>query len=50
MKFNRKKVSKIKIFYWERDVFKPSKAKKKKAITYKENDFGFISEIKDLTF
>jgi hypothetical protein len=23
---------------------------KKKAITYKENDFGFISEIKDLTF
>jgi len=32
MKFNRKKVSKIKIFYWERDVFKPSKAKKKKQL------------------
>ena len=32
----------------ERDVFKPSKAKK--AIIYKENDFGFISEIKNLTF
>jgi len=27
---------------------KPSKAKK--AIIYKENDYGFISEIKDLTF
>ena len=27
----------------ESDVFKPSKAKKK-AIIYKENDFGFISE------
>ena len=36
------------MFYWERDVFKPSKAKK--AIIYKENDFGFISEIKNLTF
>ena len=25
-------------------------SKAKKAIIYKENDFGFISEIKDLTF
>ena len=33
--------NKIKDFYWKRDVFKPSKAKK--AIIYKENDFGFIS-------
>jgi len=32
----------------ERDVFKPSKAKK--AIIYKENDFGFISEIRNLKF
>ncbi|KAG4095095.1 hypothetical protein H8356DRAFT_1399390 [Neocallimastix lanati (nom. inval.)] len=30
------------------DVFKPLKSKK--AIIYKENDFGFISEINDLTF
>jgi len=29
---------------------KKKKKKKKKAIIYKENDFGFISEIKDLTF
>ena len=29
---------------------KLQKKKKKKAITYKENDFGFISKIKDLTF
>ena len=43
-----KKQVKLKKFYWERDVFKPSKAKE--AIIYKENDFGFISEIKDLTF
>ena len=43
-----KKTSEIKKFYWERDVFKPSKAKK--AIIYKENDFGFISEIRNLTF
>lgn len=47
-KLNGKRTSEIKKFYWERDVFKPSKAKK--AIIYKENDFGFISEIKDLTF
>jgi len=33
-----KKTSEIKKFYWERDVFKPSKAKK--AIIHKENDFG----------
>jgi len=45
-------------FYWERDVLetlkslkkKKKKKKKKKAIIYKENDFGFISEIKNLTF
>jgi len=39
-------------FCWERNVFKPPKIKikKKKSIIYKENDFGFISEIKDLTF
>ena len=43
-----KKTNEIKKFYWERDVFKPSKAKK--AIIYKENDFGFISEIRNLTF
>jgi len=48
MKLNGKKTSEIKKFYWERDVFKPSKAKK--AIIYKDNDFGFISEIKDLSF
>ena len=42
-KLNSKKPSEIKKFYWERDVFKPSNAKK--AIIYKENDFGFISEI-----
>jgi len=36
---------KKKKFYWERDVLKPSIAKK--AIIYKENDFVFISEIKD---
>ena len=47
-KLNGKKTSEIKKFYWERDVFKPSKAKK--AIIYKENDFGFISEIRNLTF
>ena len=47
-KLNGKRTSEIKKFYWERDVFKPSKAKK--AIIYKKNDFGFISEIKDLTF
>jgi len=47
-KLNGKKTSKIKKFYWERDVFKSSKAKK--AIIYKENDFGFFSEIKNLTF
>ena len=47
-KLNGKKTSEIKKFYWERDVFKPSKAKK--AIINKENDFGFISEIKNLTF
>jgi len=46
-KLNGKKTSEIKKFYWERDVFKPSKAKK--AIIYKENNFGFISEIKNLT-
>jgi len=42
------KTSEIKRFYWKRDVFKPSKAKK--ATIHKENDFRFISEIKDLTF
>ena len=47
-KLNGKKTSEIKKFYWERNVFKLSKAKK--AIFYKENDFGFISEIKNLTF
>jgi len=47
-KLNGKKTSEIKKFYWERDVFKPSKAKE--AIIYKENDFGFISEIKNLSF
>jgi len=47
-KLNGKKTNEIKKFYWGRDVFKPSKAKK--AAIYKENDFGFISEIKDLTF
>ena len=41
-----KKQVKLKKFYWERDVFKPSKAKK--AIIYKENNFGFISEIRNL--
>jgi len=29
---------------------KKKKKKKKKAIIYKENDFGFISEIIDFTF
>jgi len=47
-KLNGKKTNEIKKFYWERDVFKPSKAKK--AIIYKENDFGFISEIKKHNF
>ena len=47
-KLNGKKTNEIKKFYWERDVFKPSKVKK--VIIYKENDFGFISEIKNLTF
>ena len=47
-KLNSKKTSEIIKIYWERDVFKPSKAKK--AIIYKENDFGFISKIKDLIF
>jgi len=47
-KLNGKKKSEIKKFYWERDFFKSSKAKK--AIIYKENDFGFISEIRNLTF
>jgi len=47
-KLNGMKTSEIKKFYWERDVFKPSKAKK--AIIYKENDFGIISEIRNLTF
>ena len=28
-KLNGKKTSEIKKFYWERDVFKPAKAKKK---------------------
>jgi len=40
-KKKKKKTSEIKKFYWERDVFKPQKLKKKKnAIIYKENDFG----------
>ena len=47
-KLNGKKSREIKKFYWERDVFKLSKAKI--AIIYKENDFGFIPKIKDLTF
>jgi len=47
-KLNDKKTSEIKKFSWDRDVFKPLKAKK--AIIYKENDFGFISKIKNLTF
>ena len=47
-KLNGKKTSEIKKFYWERNVFKLSKAKK--AIIYMENNLGFISEIKDLTF
>jgi len=39
-KLNGKRTSEIKkSFIGERDVFKPSKAKKK-AIIYKENDFG----------
>ena len=46
-KLNGKKTNEIKKFYWERDVFKPSKVKK--VIIYKENDFGFISKIKYLT-
>jgi len=41
-KFNGKKTNEIKK--------KKKKKKKKKAIIYKENDFGFISEIKNLTF
>jgi len=44
-KKKKKKKNEIKKFYLERDVFKPSKVtkkKKKKAITYKENVFGFI--------
>jgi len=40
MKLNGKKTSEIKKFCWERDVFKHSKAKK--AVIFKENDFGFI--------
>jgi len=47
-KLNGKKTSEIKKFYWERGVFKSSKAKK--VIIYKENDFVFISEIRNLTF
>jgi len=47
-KLNGKKTSEIKKFYWERDIFKPSKDKK--AIIYKKNDFRLISEIKDLKF
>jgi len=47
-KLNGKKTSEIKKFYWKKDVFKPSNAKN--AIIYKENDFRFISEIKNLTF
>jgi len=41
-KLNGKKSSEIKI--------KKKKKKKKKTIIYKENDFGFISEIRNLTF
>ena len=37
----------IREFYWERDVFKPSKAEK--AVIYKENKFGFNKEIQKLT-
>jgi len=41
-KLNDKKTNEIKKFYWERDVLKPSKAKKKKKkkIVYKKNDYG----------
>jgi len=48
MKLNDKKKKWNKIFSWERNVLKHSKAKK--VIIYKENDFGLISEIKDLPF
>ena len=37
-KLNGKKTSEIKKFYWERDVFKPSKAKKKKKSNYLQGE------------
>jgi len=46
-KKKEKKKKKKKKFYWEKDVFKPSKAKKKQLYT-RRIDFRFISEIKDL--
>eukprot|EP00833_Pecoramyces_ruminatium_P010910 jgi/Orpsp1_1/1184942/evm.model.c7180000091668.1 len=46
-KLNGKSDIEIKEFYWERDLFNTSKAKK--AIIYKNNDFGFTEEIQKLT-
>jgi len=51
-KLNDKKTNEIKKFYWERDVLKPSKAKKKKKkqLFTRRMIMEFISEIKNLTF
>jgi len=50
-KLNDKKTSEIKKkFYWERDVFKPSKAKKKKQLFTRRRILDFFQKIKDLTF
>jgi len=51
-KLNDKKTNEIKKFYWERDVLKPSKEKKKKKkqLFTRRMIMEFISEIKNLTF
>jgi hypothetical protein len=50
-KLNGKRTSEIKkSFIGERDVFKPSKAKKKKQSFTRRMILEFISEIKNLTF
>jgi len=57
-KLNGKKTSEIKKVFIRKEMSsnpqklkkKKKKKKKKKAIIYKENDFGFTSEIKNLAF
>jgi len=55
-KLNGKKTSEIKKVFIRKEMssnpqkLKKKKKKKKKAIIYKENDFGFTSEIKNLAF